>query len=477
MAEVALKIKKTARPPAFDEGTSPKPGDLQLLTLFQNHPDGLLQAGADGIVRYANPAGHAILARFGGRVGRRLPRAWLARIRPALRARKPLEWEVDAGDRIFVFKLASPAPGGPANLYVRDITEHRKTQDRLAHELYLMNVLMDTTPDHIYFKDRQGRFVKVNSAKFSRSPQTHPADFIGKTDFDIFTAEHAQQAYADEQRIMRTGKPLIGFEEKETWPDGTITWVHTSKVCLHDKHGKVIGTFGISRDITRQKELQREILAISEREQRRIGHDLHDDLCQQLAGISFLSQSLATRLAAQSVPEAGRAKEIAQLARRAINQTRDMAHGLAPLDLEADSLRDALLGLAANTRNVFRCDCRFHGSLSVPLPDPGVGTHLYRIAQEAISNAIKHGKASRIDISLGLRESHLTLAIGDNGTGLPKTFDTRKGMGLRIMQYRAGLIGGTLEIRRRPRGGTLVACVVPERSQPRNRKRRNHKKP
>jgi PAS domain S-box-containing protein len=440
----------------------------RLPALLQESPDALMQVGADGVVRYANPAGGAILSRFGCRVGGRLPKAWLARVRQVFKTGRSCKWETTLDERTFTFKLLPLAKPGCAGMYACDITEYKQVQETLAHELYLMNMLMDTIPDHIYFKDRQGRFLKVNLAKLSRSNLADPAQVVGKTDFDFFTAEHARQAYVDEQRIMQTGKPLVGLEEKETWPDGSVTWVHTSKACLRDKKGNIIGTFGISRDITRQKELQREILAISEREQRRIGHDLHDDLCQQLAGISFLSQSLAGKLAARSKAGAALAREIAQMARNAINQTRDMAHGLAPVDLEAGGLADALRNLAAHTQNVFHCDCRFHGDASRPLPDPGAGVHLYRIAQEAISNAIKHGRARRIEVRLVVRGPGVVLSVRDNGTGIPKKFDTRKGMGLRIMQYRAGLIGGALRVKRTANGGTTVTCATAERFLQRN---------
>lgn len=444
----------------------PQPGHSVLSAhppaLLQDGPDGLMQISPDGVLRYANRAGKAVLSRFGCRVGKRLPKAWLAKVRLVLETGRKCEWEIALGERIFALKLVPLAKKAGAGMYAHDITEYKQVQETLAHELYLMNMLMDTIPDHIYFKDRQNRFLKVNLAKLSRANLADPAQIIGKTDFDFFTAEHARQAYADEQRIIQTGKPLIGLEEKETWPDGSVTWVHTSKACLRDKNGNIIGTFGISRDITRQKELQLEILAISEREQRRIGHDLHDDLCQQLTGISFLSQSLAAKLAARSKPEAARAREIAQMARKAIHQTRDMAHGLAPVDLEAGGISDALHNLALRTQNVFRCECRFQGAAD-PLPDPGAGVHLYHIAQEAISNAIKHGKARRIKIHLVVRDSGVVLSVSDNGVGVPRNLDTRKGMGLRIMQYRAGLIGGVLQVKRAKTGGTTVTCAIARR--------------
>jgi len=217
-----------------------------------------------------------------------------------------------------------------------------------------------------------------------------------------------------------------------------------------------------TRDITRRVELEREILAISEREQRRLGQDLHDDLCQQLAGIEFLSQRLASDLAARSAAGAPQAKEIAQMVQRAMTQTRELARGLSPVRLEAEGLADALRELAVGARKVFGCDCRFRCDPPVRVPDHDVAIHLYRIAQEAVSNAIKHGQARRIEIGLSAEGRSVTLAVKDSGLGIPRKLPRRKGMGLRIMRYRAEVINGALQVEPHPRGGTRVVCTVPE---------------
>ncbi|MDZ7261464.1 MAG: response regulator [candidate division KSB1 bacterium] len=141
----------------------------------------------------------------------------------------------------------------------RDITDRKRTEAALAQEQNLLRALMDLIPDHIYFKDTQSRFIRINKALANWFGLTDPAQAVGKTDFDFFTGEHAQQAYADEQEIIRSGQPLIGMEEKETWPNGQNTWVSTTKVPLIDTEGHIIGTFGISRDITERKRAEEEI--------------------------------------------------------------------------------------------------------------------------------------------------------------------------------------------------------------------------
>src|SRR6266403_1197352 len=139
-----------------------------------------------------------------------------------------------------------------------------KILDQQAQErdCFLLGVLMDNTSDRIYFKDRQSRFILVNKAMLARRKLNDLSQIIGKTDFDFFADEHARQAFADERQIMETGQPIVGLEEKETWPDGSVTWASTTKGCLRDGQGQVIGTFGISRDITEHKRAEQ---ALAER--------------------------------------------------------------------------------------------------------------------------------------------------------------------------------------------------------------------
>jgi len=139
-----------------------------------------------------------------------------------------------------------------------DVTERKRTENALIEERYLMNSLMDNLPDCIYFKDKKSRFTKISTFLAQRFGLTDASEALGKTDFDFFTEEHARPAFEDEQEIIRTGLPLVGKEEKETWSDGTVTWVSTTKMPLRDKDGRIIGTFGVSRDITDQKQAEEE---------------------------------------------------------------------------------------------------------------------------------------------------------------------------------------------------------------------------
>jgi PAS domain S-box-containing protein len=134
-----------------------------------------------------------------------------------------------------------------------DITERRKIEQELSFERNLLETLMNTSPDLIYFKDTDSRFTGASKALTDRFGLDHPSQAVGKTDFDFFGEEHAHQAFQDEQEIIRTGKPLVGFVERETWPDGRETWVSTTKVPLRNAEGKIVGVYGMSRDITERK--------------------------------------------------------------------------------------------------------------------------------------------------------------------------------------------------------------------------------
>jgi len=135
----------------------------------------------------------------------------------------------------------------------------RRGPEELIDDRYLLDALLDNTTDHVYFKDSQSRFLRISAALAEWLGLSDPADAIGRGDFDFFGAEHAQKAFADEQLLMQTGRPLVGVEEEETWNDGRRTWVSTAKVPLRDRTGSVVGIFGISRDITERKEAERQL--------------------------------------------------------------------------------------------------------------------------------------------------------------------------------------------------------------------------
>lgn len=226
----------------------------------------------------------------------------------------------------------------------------------------------------------------------------------------------------------------------------------------------------LQQQIAARKSLEKEILHISEHEKQSIGQDLHDDLGQQLAGIWLLSDLLKTSLAEKKSPEAEDAAKITTLLKDALALTRSLARGLHPVAVQAGGLVAALDELASRTSSMFRIQCRCKCPPAIDM-DNTIATHLYRIAQEAVTNAVKHGLAKEIDIELSTNPHRTVLSVKDQGKSHGRrSFDQdpdHRGMGMRIMRYRAEIIGGNLDIRRSQSGaGTAVVCAIPTPQSP-----------
>ena len=216
----------------------------------------------------------------------------------------------------------------------------------------------------------------------------------------------------------------------------------------------------LQREMAARLRLEEEILEISESERQRIGQDLHDDLGQQVAGAVFLSQALARELTLLSSPAAQSASRLMETLQRALDLTRTLARGLHPVAMEVGGLSHALSELVEKTSQLFGNRCEFSCPQPVSDLDNTQATHLYRIAQESVTNAVKHGRASHIAVSLTETPLTLVLSIRDNGTGLSHPAPKAEGMGLRIMRYRADIIGGDLTLASPPSGGTTVTCTM-----------------
>jgi signal transduction histidine kinase len=217
-------------------------------------------------------------------------------------------------------------------------------------------------------------------------------------------------------------------------------------------------TQALTEEMAERERLEKEILEVSEREQRRIGHDLHDSLCQHLTGTALVGQVLREKLEAEARPEAVDAGKVVDLVTEGISLARGMARGIYPVDMAAEGLMAAFRELSANVNKWGKVTCVFEQDSPVLIEDATAATHLYRIAQEAVTNAIRHGKAKHIIIALSEQKGRVTLTVEDDGVGLPEGWQRGKGLGTRIMAHRAAMVGGDFEIDLNPTGGTFVKC-------------------
>ena len=221
-------------------------------------------------------------------------------------------------------------------------------------------------------------------------------------------------------------------------------------------------TRALSQEMAERQRLEKEILQISEREQRRVGHDLHDGLCQHLTATALAGQVLAERLETKRLPEAADADKVVRLVEEGIDLARNLARGLYPAEMDAEGLVAALHELADTVTKAGKVRCVFECEPPVQIADAAAVTHLYRIAQEAVRNALRHAKAARVEIRLSGRQGGVGLTVEDDGVGLPDTGPAGGGLGLRIMAHRAAVIGATFAVEPAPTGGTTVTCLLPK---------------
>ena len=360
-------------------------------------------------------------------------------------------------------KALESARAGVRATHARELsTQQTLSQAAVKDREERLRAILETAVEGIITIDPRGIIESVNAAAegiFGYSAR----ELIGRNVSVLMSSPHRESHDGYLANYLRTGHAkIIGIGREVTGrrKDGSAFPMDLSVSEVKLATGRMFT--GFIRDITERKRLEKEILEISDREQRRIGQDLHDGLCQHLAGIELMSQVLAQKIALKSKTHAKQVSDIASHVRAAISHTRSLARGLSPVTIESEGLASALHELATNTEKIFRiqCDCDF--AEPVEIHDHAAATHLFRIAQEAVSNAIKHGKARRLVISLRKVRGRVVLKVSDNGGGFPRRASKNKGMGLRIMQSRAGMIGGTIAIEPNNGGGINVTCAMPQ---------------
>ncbi|HEX9046275.1 MAG TPA: histidine kinase, partial [Verrucomicrobiae bacterium] len=241
-----------------------------------------------------------------------------------------------------------------------------------------------------------------------------------------------------------------------------VVWLLTSLKKNHAELEERVRqrTEALTRAMDERTHLQKELLETADREQRRIGHALHDGLCQHLTGTAMAAHLLTQKFIGTAQPEPKEAKRLVQLIEHAIELTRDLSHQLDPVELKAGQLTDHLEDLAAEIRNRFKVACEFQHRLTRPVAEATVATHLFRITQDAVANALNPGRATRINIGLDSSTQEIVLTIADNGAARAES-PADGDSGLRAMAYRADLIGAAFRVERLPSGGMQVTCTLP----------------
>lgn len=341
-----------------------------------------------------------------------------------------------------------------------DISDLKDTERALQQERNVVSAILDTVGALVTVLDPDGRIVRFNRA--CELTTSYALDDVrGRHIWDYFLqAEEAERARSILSQLSADLLPQ-DFQSHWVTRHGAFRLIAWSCSMLPGNDGTPNYIIATGIDITEREQLERALLEISAREQRRIGQDLHDGLGQHLTGVAFMAKVHEAKLAEKQITDAADAAKIVKLVNEAIHKTRELARGLLPVVSDAHGLMSALQLWAAEVEDLFGISCRFECETSVLIHDDAMATHLYHIAQEAVNNAIKHGQARNILIRLFAENGWGTLEINDDGTGIQENHPSHHGMGLHIMTYRAGMIGGRLEIRPNPPRGTCVSCMFP----------------
>ena len=350
---------------------------------------------------------------------------------------------------------------------LHDITVRKRTENALRESEERSRAVIHQSTAGIAGTDLAGHIIFANE-KFCSMLGYKERELVGKTIFEITHPEDIAESKRLFHRIVRKAEPYQ-LEKRYRRKDGSSLWVSVSASPLRDVEGKTQSAVSIVLDIGDQKKaqailedrargLEGEILTISDREQRRLGQELHDSLCQHLTAIAFMARSVALRLKKHRVIEVEHIDKIAELINDGVTEARTIARGLHPVEMEPPGLVTALAALVKQRH--WPVPCRLEADEEISVPDSTAALHLYRIAREAVINANKHARAREIIVRMRRSGKGIELSVIDDGVGISPNSPAGSGMGFHIMEYRARSIGARLEINQVKPHGTRLTCYV-----------------
>jgi PAS domain S-box-containing protein len=377
-----------------------------------------------------------------------------------------------------------------------DVTEQKHAEEALRESRERLRTIVDQASAGIARYDREGHIQFVNQT-FCRMLGYLDSELIGKSIHEITHADDMEKTLHAFERVWRKAK-LTVLDKRYIRKDGSVIWVNVSDAPERDASGRPKFVVAVAVDITerkkaeaalqrskelleervrertselkiankeleaeieRRKGLEGEILAVSDREQQRLGQELHDGLCQHLTAVAFMTRSIALRLKNHRVIDVVDIDKIAELVNAAATDTRNLSRALHRLDVDAAGFIAALEDLV--DREIWRTPCRLEVKPSFRIDDDAAAAHLYRIAREAVINANKHAHAREIVVRLEGSRQGAVLRVIDDGIGVSSEPTVKTGLGMHIMNYRAQVLGGRLEVDRPKAGGTCVSCYLP----------------
>lgn len=334
----------------------------------------------------------------------------------------------------------------------------RQAMESLLDQLKLNKKLIDNTSALIVVLDREMRITHLNPA-LERAFGYKLSDVAGRSAWEAGVMDPGEIPQSKErvQKLLE-GEPSVRSLVRFRTKDGNWRLVDVVTTAIRDSRGEIEGFVVTGTDVTELNRLQQEVVRISEQEHARIGHDLHDGVGQTLCGITSLMEGLEAELTG---PQRQQAERIRSILHKAVQDVRRLSHGLSPSAVKNRGLGGSLRLLAETVRENFRTECACEIDERIKVGSEDMESHLFRIAQEAVSNALRHGKATRIEISLKPESGaqRCELSISDNGRGFGgENVSSADGIGIRVMKYRSALIGAELRIKSNPGGGAKVSC-------------------